>query len=87
MNRPSYANIGVPHSECTRRETFGGTYVGQIGDVRRCQHGKVQMLVKPVRDWYGPGAWFWVTLHPFFDFFKYQKAVQAMQTADNERKA
>jgi hypothetical protein len=71
---PVYPNMGVPHSECSQRETWGGTYVGKLGDVRRCQHGKIQTLVKPVRDWYGPGTWYWVTLHPVFDYFKYQKA-------------
>lgn len=78
---PTYANIYVkPHSDCARRETFGGAYVGTLGDVRRCEHGKVQIMVKPDRrgGMSGPGTWFWSTLHPLWDFGQYRKAVKAL---------
>lgn len=79
IEAPTYANIYVkPHSDCGRRETYGGTYVGTLGDVRRCEHGKVQIMVKPDRGMIGPGAWFWGTLHPVWDFGQYRKAVKAL---------
>lgn len=78
LTEPKYKNIGTPHSACSRRETFGGTYVGRIGDIRRCEHGKVQMLIEPERGMKGPGTWFWATLHPFWDFKLYRKVVKAL---------
>lgn len=79
--KPEYANIYTkPHEDCSRRETFGGTYVGNLGDVRRCEHGKVQILRKPdsYSGWAGPGTWFWGTLNPLWDFGTYRKAVKAL---------
>jgi hypothetical protein len=56
--------------------------VGQLGDVRRCDHNKVQILMKPERyarlGLAGPATWFWYTLHPIWDFPTYYKAVKAM---------
>lgn len=79
MSKPVYTNIDVnPHRKCGKRETYGGTYVGKIGDVRRCEHGKVQMLIEPERGMKGPGTWFWATLHPVWDFFLYRKVVKAL---------
>lgn len=83
IKAPTYPNIYTkPHSDCARRDTFGGTYVGKLGDVRRCDHGKVQIMVKPERGYgggfVGPGSWFWATLHPVWDFRQYRKAVRAL---------
>lgn len=81
--KPVYANIrGRVHADiCVRRETYGGTYVGTLGDVRRCEHGKVQMLVNPEnRSMAGPGTWFWMTLHPFWDLVTFLRAVKAIDT-------
>jgi hypothetical protein len=83
LAKPTYANIYVKtHSDCVKRETLYGSYVGQLGDVRRCDHNKVQILMKPERyarlGLAGPATWFWYTLHPIWDFPTYYKAVKAM---------
>lgn len=55
---------------------------GQLGDVRYCKHGKVQVLADPMyRNMSGPGTWLWHTLTPIWDFKKYRLAKRALENA------
>lgn len=67
-----------PHSECRQRDR--DVTRGRLDDVRRCQHGKVQMLVDvpdnhPIQ---GPGMWYWFDLSRIFNPILYRRATQAL---------
>ena len=51
------------------------------GDVRRCAHGKIQILTQvPITAHIqGPGTDYWRTLHPIWDPIKYRRARKALQ--------
>lgn len=69
-----------PHSTCWSLD-WGER--GQAGDVRRCPHGRIQVLIDPppYASVQGPGARTWETLSPVFDYKRYRAAVAALDTA------
>ena len=67
------------HDNCAEQEW--GVPRGFPGDVRRCEHGKVQVLVQVplTARVQGPGTNWWRTLSPFWDRNTYKAAVQALE--------
>jgi len=73
---PNITTAKEEHSNCFRRSRSES---GRLGDVRYCQHGKIQVLVVPeYSGMRGPGTWVWSTLSPVWDYAKYRKARKAL---------
>lgn len=69
-----------PHSECWNQEwpTFG-----LLGDVRRCEHGVVQVLTETrSRTIAGPGTHWWRDLRKWLDRKQYRAAVAALRAPE-----
>lgn len=77
--RPNIAP-SQPHKECWRQSWPLSRHEHRLGDVRRCPHGKVQVLtdVGPYARTAGPGTHWWRTLSPIFDPITYRRARRAL---------
>lgn len=78
--RPNIRPKVRPHSECWNQEwpTFG-----LLGDVRRCEHGVVQVLTETrSRTIAGPGTHWWRDLRKWLDRREYRAAVAALQALE-----
>ncbi|MFT4471405.1 hypothetical protein ACMX2H_15995 [Arthrobacter sulfonylureivorans] len=69
------------HKDCWQ-QNFPRVFT-PLGSIRRCEHGKVQVLTEPPpgAKWQGPGTWWWRTLHPFWNRRLYRRAVAALEAA------
>jgi hypothetical protein len=75
--RPTKTKHGL---QCQQQE-FGK--FGIPGDVRRCPHGKVQVLTQVPDNArvQGPGTHWWRTLSPFWDWRTYRLALEVLEVA------
>jgi hypothetical protein len=80
MSRPNIRPDVAPHSECWRQAWPLSRHQHLLGDVRRCHHGKVQVLteVGPNASVAGPGTHWWRDLSPFWDRKDYRAAIAAL---------
>ncbi|TFB96536.1 MULTISPECIES: hypothetical protein [unclassified Cryobacterium] len=62
------ANPIVPH----------GVRMRQLGDLRYCTHGRVQVVVKSYGRMAGPGTWDWADISKLFDRRMYNTARQLL---------
>lgn len=71
------------HSECWQQDWPRFPWQHRLGDVRRCPHGKVQVLteVGPSSRVAGPGTHWWRTLHPLLTPVLYRRARAALGAA------
>lgn len=69
------------HAECWRQDWDTAWGYRRLGNVRRCSHGKIQVLTAPApySTIVGPGTWFWYTLSPILDPFRYRRAKRALE--------
>lgn len=80
VKTPNIRPAEPPHSDCRQNMwPEPGGHWNLLGDVRRCRHGKVQVLTETTsRYWAGPGTHWWRDLHPFWDFRTYRTAEAAL---------
>lgn len=73
----------LPHSECWRPAWPLTAWQHRLGDVRRCPHGKLQVLTEigPAARVAGPGTHWWRTLSPVFTPVLYRRARAALEDA------
>ena len=64
---------------CTDRAWVWGSQFGEVGDVRRCEHGKLQVIMTARH-----GGLFWYTLSRFYDPILYSRANKAWLRAQSE---
>lgn len=73
---PNIMTTREEHTHCWRQDR---SVRSNLGDVRYCKHGKIQVLLEPARGgMLGPGTWFWYTLSPVWDFGTYRRAKKAL---------
>ena len=77
---PNIRHVLKTHDDCTQQEWNYGRRMNMLGDVRRCEHGKVQILtaVGPNARVAGPGTHWWRDLSPFWDRKLHKEAVSAL---------
>ena len=75
---PNIRSKTPSHTECWRQEWHSP--MGRLGDVRRCVHGRVQVLTRISENArvQGPGTHWWRTLSPFWNPITYQRARKAL---------
>lgn len=77
MSRPNLLKAtATPHSEACSRAVF---LKDEVGDVRECEHGKIQVVEQPYIN--SPGVLVWRDLHWFWDRPVYRLAKQLLQEA------
>ena len=78
--RPSIRPATPPHGECWYNGwPEKGASFPRIGDVRRCEHGVVQLMTETTsRHVAGPGTHWWRDLHPFWHWKTHRIAVAAL---------
>jgi len=77
MSRPNLLKAtATPHSEGCSRAVF---LTDEVGDVRECEHGKIQVVEQPYIN--SPGVLVWRDLHWFWDRREYRLAKQLLQEA------
>ena len=72
----SIAMASRPHKMCHERDWEWGRQVGEYHDVRRCVHGKLQIMEMDSRP--GEDKLFWWDLRPVWDMKKYRQARKAL---------
>lgn len=80
MSAPNIRPAVSPHADCARIR-YNEVFASEVGDVRRCIHGRVQVRTQtsPYSRTQGPGTDWWRTLSPVWDFRAYRRAVAALQ--------
>lgn len=83
--RPNIRPAVRPHSECWAQEyTPGVANFPRIGDVRRCEHGKIQVATETrSRTIAGPGTHWWRDLRPWLDRKEYKLAEAALRAGED----
>lgn len=77
VKRPNIRKTGHPDT-CTG-QAYETKDWGFPGDVRRCEHGIVQICTETTsRHVAGPGTHWWRDLHPFWNWKTHQIAVAAL---------
>jgi len=68
------------HDECWKQDWPHSAYAHRLGDLRRCVHGRVQVLteVGPNARVAGPGTHWWRTLSRIWDRRAYRLATAAL---------
>jgi hypothetical protein len=79
MSQPNIRPKQQPHSECWRLD-WKDPLGTRVGDVRRCEHGHVQLRAQtsPRSRMQGPGMDYWRTLSPIWDPILYRRARRAL---------
>lgn len=68
-----------PHTECWRQAWPLSSHQQRLGNVRRCPHGKVQVLTETTsRTMAGPGTHWWRDLSRFWNPRDYRRATAAL---------
>lgn len=83
MGNPNIRPKVQPHRPACQQQEWGK--FGIPGDVRRCPHGKVQVLTQVPDNArvQGPGTHWWRDLHSFWDRRTHRRAVAALE-ADSD---
>lgn len=78
--QPSIRPTTQSHDECWRQDWPLSAYAHRLGDVRRCVHGRFQILteVGPNARVAGPGSHWWRTLSRFWNLVDYRRARRAL---------
>lgn len=81
--QPNIRPAVTPHSKCWQQDWQWQHH--RLGDVRRCPHGKVQVLTEigPAARVAGPGTHWWRTLSPVFTPFLFRRARAALGIPDD----